>query len=276
MQYIRCSNLNLHNLKSISLCIPKNQFTVITGVSGSGKSTLVFDILNKVGQTQYLSAIDMIPDKEIINDFDIQGLCPTVCVSQNLKKQTNPRSTVGSRTGMQPDVDEKAEFRKLMLSDRPVIDVLHRWLRAPYKKYCKTKGIDLKLSFSDLDNDAKEAVLFGDNEVYFKGEIPFLREGIKFAQDKQGFKKCHICNGTGLRKESLNVKINNQNIAEYKEKNVVSLYSEFKELYEKYKSDSVASRFLSLLLQKCQNLIELDLGYLNLNRKVPALSGGVL
>ena len=318
MQYIKCSNLNLHNLKSISLCIPKNQFTVITGVSGSGKSTLVFDILNKVGQTQYLSAIDMIPDKEIINDFDIQGLCPTVCVSQNLKRQTNPRSTVGSRTGMlsllqslfaqigkslssedtvftpsmfsvnsatgmcfycygsgmQPEVDEKAEFRKLMLSDRPVIDLLHRWLRAPYKKYCKIKGIDLKLSFSDLDNDAKEAVLFGDNEVYFKGEIPFLREGIKFAPEEQGFKQCHICNGTGLRKESLNVKISNQNIAEYKEKNITSLYSEFKELYEKYKNDSVASHLLSLLLQKCQNLIELDLGYLNLNRKVPTLSGG--
>ena len=318
MQYINCNNLNLHNLKSISLCIPKNKFTVITGVSGSGKSTLAFDILNKVGQTGYLSAIDMIPDKEIVNDFDIQGLCPTVCVSQNLKRQTNPRSTVGSRTGIlsllqslfaqigksssskdtffapsmfsvnsasgmcfycygsgkQADVDEKAEFRKLMLSDRPVIDVLHRLLRAPYKKYCKTKGIDLQLSFSDLDNDAKEAVLFGDNEVYFKGEIPFLREGANWDSDKHSVKQCTICNGTGLRKESLNVKINNQNIAEYKEKNIISLNSEFKELSKKYENNSIASHFLSLLLQKCQNLIELDLGYLNLNRKVPTLSGG--
>ena len=53
MEYIECNNLKLHNLKSISLKLPKNKFTVITGVSGSGKSTLVFDILDKVGQTKY-------------------------------------------------------------------------------------------------------------------------------------------------------------------------------------------------------------------------------
>ena len=216
MEYIECNNLKLHNLKSISLKLPKNKFTVITGVSGSGKSTLVFDILDKVGQTKYLSAINMIPDKDTTSEFDIRGLSPTVCVSQNLKRQSNPRSTVGSRTGIlsllqslfaqvgesqvkdivftpamfstnsaegmcyycygagkKPDVDEKAEFRKLMLSDRPAIDCLHRLLRTNFKKYCKVKGIDMKLSFAELDNNTKEAILFGDEEVYFKGEMPF-------------------------------------------------------------------------------------------------------
>lgn len=97
MKYIECNNLNLHNLRSISVKIPKNQFTVITGVSGSGKSMLIFDILDKVGQTKYLSAINMIPDRDTVSEFDIKGLSPTVCVSQNLKRQSNPRSTVGSR-----------------------------------------------------------------------------------------------------------------------------------------------------------------------------------
>jgi excinuclease ABC subunit A len=43
-----------HNLKDISLSIPRNQFTVITGVSGSGKSTMAFDILFAEGQRRYL------------------------------------------------------------------------------------------------------------------------------------------------------------------------------------------------------------------------------
>lgn len=317
MEYIECSNLRLHNLKSISLRLPKNKFTVITGVSGSGKSTLVFDILDKVGQTKYLSAINMIPDKDTTSEFDIRGLSPTVCVSQNLKRQSNPRSTVGSRTGIlsllqslfaqvgesqvkdivftpamfstnsaegmcyycygagkKPDVDEKAEFRKLMLSDRPAIDCLHRCIRTNFKKYCKVKGIDMKLSFAELDNDTKEAVMFGDEEVYFKGEIPFLRECASFDEDNRNYQSCHVCNGTGLRIESLGVKIKGQNIAEFKEKDILSLYDDFVELYEEHKNEPVAAHFLKLLLRKCQDLIELDLGYMNLNRRIPTLSGG--
>ncbi len=51
----------LHNLKNISLSIPKNKLVVFTGVSGSGKSTLGFDILNKEGQRQYLESLGYVP-----------------------------------------------------------------------------------------------------------------------------------------------------------------------------------------------------------------------
>ena len=260
----------------------------------------------------------MIPDKDTTSEFDIRGLSPTVCVSQNLKRQSNPRSTVGSRTGIlsllqslfaqvgesqvkdivftpamfstnsaegmcyycygagkKPDVDEKAIFRKLMLSDRPAIDCLHRVLRTNFKKYCKVKGIDMKLSFAELDNDTKEAILFGDEEIYFKGVIPFLRMcGVPDDEDDRNYQSCHVCNGTGLRIESLGVKIKGQNIAEFKEKDILSLYEDFKELYEEHKNEPVAAHFLKLLLRKCQDLIELDLGYMNLNRRIPTLSGG--
>lgn len=318
MEYIECKHLNLHNLRSISVKIPKDQLTVITGVSGSGKSTLVFDILDKVGQTKYLAAINMIPDRETVSEFDIRGLSPTVCVSQNLKRQSNPRSTVGSRTGIlsllqelfaqigeslsddiiftpamfstnsaagmcyycygagvSPEIDEKAEFRKFMLSDRPAIDSMHRMLRMPFKKYCKVKGIDLKLSFRELDNDTKEAILFGDEDVYFKGEIPFLSEGVVF-QDTElpNVKSCPVCHGTGLRTEALGVKIRGENIAQWKEKDIHSLYSDLRRLYEENQRNQVADHLLTLLLQRCRNLIELDLGYMNLNRKIPTLSGG--
>ena len=47
----------LHNLKNVSLSIPKNQLVVFTGLSGSGKSTLGFDILLKEGQRQYIESL---------------------------------------------------------------------------------------------------------------------------------------------------------------------------------------------------------------------------
>lgn len=50
----------LHNLKNVTLAIPKNKLVVLTGLSGSGKSTLAFDILHKEGQRQYMESLGMI------------------------------------------------------------------------------------------------------------------------------------------------------------------------------------------------------------------------
>ena len=88
----------LHNLKNISLSIPKNKLVVLTGVSGSGKSTLGFDLLLKEGQRQYMEALGMVtwgltrPPVE-----SISGLSPTISVDQRLTNQS-PRSTVGTST----------------------------------------------------------------------------------------------------------------------------------------------------------------------------------
>ncbi|MEW5869468.1 MAG: excinuclease ABC subunit UvrA [Chloroflexota bacterium] len=88
----------LHNLKNISLAIPKEQLVVLTGLSGSGKSTLGFDILHKEGQRQYIEALGMVsfglakPPVEAIS-----GLSPTVSVDQRLTHHS-PRSTVGTST----------------------------------------------------------------------------------------------------------------------------------------------------------------------------------
>lgn len=318
MEYIECKHLELHNLKSIAVKIPKNQCTVVTGVSGSGKSTLVFDILDKVGQSKYLSAIGMLPDSEVVGHYDIRGLSPTVCVSQNLKRQSNPRSTVGSRTGILTllqnifflmgkslsdkmeitpamfstnsalgmcyycygtgkvaYVDEKAEFRKLMLDHRPVIEVMNRNLRMPYKKYCRAKGIDLDLEYSKLDNWTKEAILFGDNEVYFKGIIPYINEvNACGSEENVDQKLCPICNGTGHRAEVLEIKIQGKNIAEYKEMEICLLYDYMQKIYSNQKLDAPSQHFIKMFLLRCQNLMDLDLGYVSLNRKVPTLSGG--
>lgn len=91
----------IHNLKNINVKIPKNRIVAITGVSGSGKSSLAFDLLFEEGRTRYLQAIGMPPRLESEKPFDlITGLSPTVAVEQRTVRYRNPRSTVGTRTGI--------------------------------------------------------------------------------------------------------------------------------------------------------------------------------
>src|SRR5512135_2022622 len=95
---ISIRNARLHNLKNVSLEIPKNKLVVITGLSGSGKSTLAFDILNKEGQRQYLESLGLVTwgvNKPPVDS--IVGLSPSISVDQHLTNHS-PRSTVGTVT----------------------------------------------------------------------------------------------------------------------------------------------------------------------------------
>jgi excinuclease ABC subunit A len=95
---ISIRNARLHNLKNVSLDIPKNQLVVLTGLSGSGKSTLAFDILHKEGTRQYLESLGLVADGLSKPPVDsITGLSPTISVDQRLTNHS-PRSTVGTVT----------------------------------------------------------------------------------------------------------------------------------------------------------------------------------
>ena len=91
-----------HNLKDISLEIPKNKLTVITGVSGSGKSTLAFDTIYSEGQRKYVESLSAYARQflQMMNKPDvesIEGLSPAISIEQKTI-QKNPRSTVGTVT----------------------------------------------------------------------------------------------------------------------------------------------------------------------------------
>jgi len=99
---IELTGVKVHNLKNISVKIPKNKLVVICGISGSGKSSLAFDTIFQEGQRRYLESLSSYarqflgglkkPDVE-----KISGLSPTIAVNQKTIS-SNPRSTVGTLT----------------------------------------------------------------------------------------------------------------------------------------------------------------------------------
>lgn len=92
----------VHNLKNVSVKIPRNKFVVVTGVSGSGKSSLTIDTLYAEGQRRYAESLSAYA-RQFLNrmnkpDVDyIKGLCPAIAIEQKVITRT-PRSTVGSMT----------------------------------------------------------------------------------------------------------------------------------------------------------------------------------
>ncbi|MGH9985056.1 MAG: excinuclease ABC subunit UvrA, partial [Nitrososphaeraceae archaeon] len=91
-----------HNLKNISVTIPRNKLVVFTGLSGSGKSTLAFDTIYAEGQRRYVESLSAyarqfleLMDKPDIDSID--GLSPAISIQQKTTNK-NPRSTVGTVT----------------------------------------------------------------------------------------------------------------------------------------------------------------------------------
>ncbi|MCK9272823.1 excinuclease ABC subunit UvrA [Candidatus Gracilibacteria bacterium] len=102
-EFLEVNGASTHNLKNISVKIPKNKLVVITGVSGSGKSSLAFDTIYAEGQRRYLESLSTYA-RMIISGIseetrvdEIKGLSPTISINQKTVS-SNPRSTVGTIT----------------------------------------------------------------------------------------------------------------------------------------------------------------------------------
>jgi len=101
-EFIEVEGARVHNLKNISLKIPRNKLVVITGLSGSGKSSLAFDTIYAEGQRRYLETFSAYARQFLGNmerpDVDkIKGLSPVISIEQKTISK-NPRSTVGTIT----------------------------------------------------------------------------------------------------------------------------------------------------------------------------------
>src|SRR5699024_1046801 len=91
-----------HNLKNISIDIPKDKLIVLTGLSGSGKSSLAFDTIYAEGQRRYVESLSAYA-RQFLGQMDkpdvdsIEGLSPAISIDQKTTSR-NPRSTVGTVT----------------------------------------------------------------------------------------------------------------------------------------------------------------------------------
>ncbi|NPE26855.1 excinuclease ABC subunit UvrA [Methanococcoides sp. SA1] len=102
MKKIRIKGAREHNLKDVSIDLPREKFVVITGLSGSGKSTLAFDTLYAEGQRRYVESLSAYARQflGVMNKPDvdaIEGLSPAISIEQKTTSK-NPRSTVGTVT----------------------------------------------------------------------------------------------------------------------------------------------------------------------------------
>src|SRR5205809_7070520 len=91
-----------HNLKDITVAIPRDRLVVITGLSGSGKSSLAFDTIYAEGQRRYVESLSAYA-RQFLGQMEkpdadyIEGLSPAISIDQNGVSH-NPRSTAGTRT----------------------------------------------------------------------------------------------------------------------------------------------------------------------------------
>ncbi|MGI5862004.1 MAG: excinuclease ABC subunit UvrA [Myxococcales bacterium] len=174
----------LHNLKNVSLSIPKNKLVVLTGLSGSGKSTLGFDILLKEGQRQYHELLGFVSPWLSKPPVDsLSGLMPAVSIDQHLTNRS-PRSTVGTTTN------------------------IYSWLRVLFarlgRRPCSACGNEIAPSFVASDAEWERASPVEEGDDAPDETLPCPHCGapvVKLGMEHFSFNKvegaCPTCTGLG-------------------------------------------------------------------------------
>ena len=183
-EYIDIKGAKLHNLKNISISIPKNKLIVISGVSGSGKSSLAFDTLFAEGQRRYIESLSSYarqflgklqkPDVE-----EILGICPAIAIEQKTTTN-NPRSTIGTSTeiydylkllfariGKTYSPISKNEVKKHQISD--VVDFIK-------KQTLDSIVLILAKSIKNNNELLHSLIQQGFSRIFFNNEVHKIRD----------------------------------------------------------------------------------------------------
>src|SRR5215510_14321012 len=194
---IRVVGARVHNLKNITVEIPRDQLVVITGLSGSGKSSLAFDTIFAEGQRRYVESLSAYA-RQFIGQMDkpdvdhIEGLSPAVSIDQKAASH-NPRSTVGT-------VTEIYDYLRLLYArvGRPHCPKCHRPIQQQTSEQIIDAVLDMaegtrimvlaplvearKGEFQQVFEDVRKA---GFVRVRVDGEVRDLSEKIELAKYKK-------------------------------------------------------------------------------------------
>jgi len=189
----------LHNLKNISVAIPRNKLVVITGLSGSGKSSLAFDTLYAEGQRRYVESLSSYA-RQFLGRLNkpkvdaIKGIAPAIAIEQKVNA-TNPRSTVGTSTEIYDYL--KLLYTRIGLTYSPISgDVVKKDRVTDVIEYIKTFPEGEKLLLlapiqleegRTMENKIKTLAQQGYARVKFDDQVFRIDElkGSSFSKDMQ-------------------------------------------------------------------------------------------
>lgn len=352
MEKITIRDAYENNLKHISLDIPLEKFTCVTGCSGCGKSSLVFDTIYAESQRGFFEGMTgNIYGQKLMNKpkvGKIENLRPALNISQNYYN-VNPRSTIGTTTEISyylrslfaivnstnDNTISENTFSsnnpktfcphchglgiETIVSERLLIPDKDKSLRdggilyykggeeSKEQKYlealCETYDINIDKKVSELTDKEKYYLLYSNEKIKYKlsykegkrrkqhfvflqGAVAEIMERVTQTDNSMStnvYSKymedipCHVCQGAKLRKEVLDYTVNKLNYSEVENMELTSL----KQWILKFSFDDIlaskrelVSQLINTVLVKVESLIELNVGYLSLNRSIPSLSGG--
>lgn len=242
--------------------------------------------------------------------FAIVNSDQTSSISEKLFSANNPKSfcphcsglgveTVVSESLLIPDRDVSLRDGAILYFKGSPESKEQKYLEA----LCEHYGIDIEKKFSELSNDEIYQLLYADDQIRYKlaykegkrrkqhyvmlrGAVPAILDrtsGSDLSVPSAVYAKymeeipCHVCGGAKLRKEVLEYRIGRLNYNDVESMELTSLYSWIREFSDDRISISkkeLIGQLTTSILRKLEALIQLDVGYLCLNRSIPTLSGG--
>lgn len=322
-----------HNLKDISVSIPKKKIVVFTGVSGSGKSSLVFDTLYSEAQRQLIETFSSFARRRLPKisrpDVDeIRNLTSTIIIDQK-KMGNNPRSTVGTSTELytylrllfsrcgEPATYDSRFFgfnnpygmcprcKGLGREVEVNLDAIIDWDKSlnegalRYSHFKKTgwffrtirssELFDMDLPLRDWGKERLDLLLYSDklniktsrliHDFNFYGIVPLLDRRVMNHDETPGYlesdesiftyRPCSECGGSRLNERARRVSLYGKTIPELVDLELTDLLE-----YLNTVSGPVSDPIVNRMKPIAQNLIDIGVGYLSLNRGVGTLSGG--
>lgn len=197
MNAIRIKGASQHNLKNISLDIPRDKLVVITGVSGSGKSSLAFDTIYAEGQRRYVESLSTYA-RQFIGQMDkpevesIEGLSPAIAIEQRSSSH-NPRSTVGT-------VTEIYDYLRLLyagigvchcyncgreIKSQTIDSILENILAMPAGTRFSVMAPIVRGKKGEFQKELRKLQKEGFVRVRINGEVKDLAEDIKLGKTKR-------------------------------------------------------------------------------------------